>query len=473
MKITFRGAAGTVTGSMHELQVDGRRFLLDCGLFQGRRAEARKRNRNFPFPPDAVDGVLLSHAHIDHSGNLPNLVKNGFDGPIYATPASLDLCREMLRDSGHIHEKDAEFLNKRRARRRRIDPQAQDGEVEPLYTKEDAANTIPLFRPVDYHDPTQVSDNLSFESYDAGHMLGSSSLLLHVRDGRPGRGLRLVFSGDVGRRELPIIRDPQQLPEADYLILESTYGGRLHRPPGQVKAKLADIVARTASRGGAVIIPAFAVGRTQQIVLMLHELTLENRIPNLPIFVDSPLAIDVTKVFADHPECYDKETRRFLLDQRDPFAFRRLRYTRAVEESKALNDLSYPFIVISASGMCESGRILHHLRNHAPDSRNTILFAGFQAEHTLGRRLLERREEVNIFGAPVRVRAEIAKLNELSGHADQRELLQWMKPLASGLKKVFLVHGEASQSEALKDAIEERYGLDVAIPAPGDSFPLN
>ncbi len=473
MKITFRGAARTVTGSMHELQVDGQRLLLDCGLFQGRRAEARERNKHFPFSPDSVDGVLLSHAHIDHSGNLPNLVKNGFSGPIYTTPATLDLCREMLRDSGHIHEKDAEFLNKRRSRRRRLDPDADGGEVEPLYTKEDAANTIPLFRPVDYHEPTQVSDNLSYESYDAGHMLGSSSLLMHFRDGRPGKGLRLIFSGDVGRPGLPIIRDPQLLPEADYLIMESTYGGRLHNPPGQVKKRLTEIVTRTASRGGTLIIPAFAVGRTQQIVLMLHELTIAKRIPELPIFVDSPLAIDVTKVFVDHPECYDKETRRFLLDQRDPFAFGRLRYTRAVEESKALNELAYPFVVISASGMCESGRILHHLRQHASDPRNTILITGFQAEHTLGRRLLERREEVNIFGSPVRLRAEVAKLNELSGHADQRELLQWMKPIAKGLKKVFLVHGEASQSEALKAAIEERYGLDVAIPSPGDSFPLD
>lgn len=476
MKITFRGAAGTVTGSMHELAVDGRRFLLDCGLFQGRRSEARERNRNFPFAADAVDGVLLSHAHIDHSGNLPNLVKRGFAGPIHTTPATVDLCREMLRDSGHIHEKDAEFLNKRWARRRRIDRDARDGEVEPLYTKEDAAKTIPLFRPVDYHTPTQISDNLSFESYDAGHMLGSSSLLLHYRDDGPGRdggrGLRLVFSGDIGRPALPIIRDPEKLPEADYLIMESTYGGRLHRARGLVEDQLAEIVGRTAARGGTLIVPAFAVGRTQQIVLTLHELTLAKRIPELPIFVDSPLAIDVTKVFAEHPECYDKQTRRFLLDQRDPFAFRRLRYTRQVEESKALNDLSYPYVVISASGMCESGRILHHLRQHASDPRNTILITGFQAEHTLGRRLLERREEVNIFGSPVRVRAEVAKLNELSGHADQGELLQWMKPLAKGLKKVFLVHGERSQSEVLKAAIEERYGLEVVVPTAGDSFVL-
>ncbi len=286
-------------------------------------------------------------------------------------------------------------------------------------------------------------------------------------------GPRLIFSGDVGRPTLPIIRDPETMPEADYLIMESTYGGRLHREQGLVLDKLAEIVTRTAARGGSLIIPAFAVGRTQQIVLMLNDLTHSKRIPDLPIFVDSPLAIDATKVFREHPECYDEEARRHLLDKGDLFAFGRLRYTRAVEESKALNDLAYPFIVISASGMCESGRILHHLKNHAPDSRNTILITGFQAAHTLGRRLLEGRREVNIFGRPVRVRAEVAKLNELSGHADQKELLHWIQPIAKGgLKKVFLVHGELSQAEALKAAIEERYGLDVVIPSSGDSFDL-
>jgi metallo-beta-lactamase family protein len=472
MKVTFRGAVGTVTGSMHEVCVDGKRILLDCGLFQGRRKEARERNSHLPFPGDSVDSVILSHAHIDHSGNLPSLVKSGFSGPIYATPATVDLCEAMLQDSGHIHEKDAEFLNRRLARGRRIDPTSTGPVIEPLYTKQDAVDTMPLFRQVGYRTPTQVSETLSYEAYDAGHMLGSSSVLLTEKtsDGV----MRLAFSGDVGRPGLPIIRDPQPLPDGiDYLIIESTYGGRLHREGGAVKDQLADVVKRTAERGGNVIVPAFAVGRTQQLVLLLHELTLENLIPTLPIFVDSPLATNVTKVFRDHPECYDEQAREFLEDEKDPFAFGRLRYTRSVEESKALNDLRYPFIVISASGMCEAGRILHHLKNHIADPRNTVLITGYQAQYTLGRRMLERKYEVPIFGRPVRLRADVEKLNELSGHADQRELLQWMEPFAAGLKGVFLVHGEPAQSRAFQKAIKDRFGVNAVLPTAGQSFDLS
>ena len=471
MKLTFRGAVGTVTGSMHELTVDGQRILLDCGLFQGRRTEARERNTNLPFPGHSVDGVVLSHAHIDHSGNLPSLVKSGFSGPIYATPATVDLCGAMLRDSGHIHEKDAEFLNRRRSRRRRIEPDADGGPVEPLYTKQDADNTMPLFKRVDYRVRTALTETLSYESYDAGHMLGSSAVVLQER--KAGSTVNLTFSGDVGRPGLPIIRDPQPMPaDADYLIIESTYGGRLHRGEGEVKEKLAETVRRTAGRGGKVIVPAFAVGRTQQVVLLLHELMLEKRIPELPIFVDSPLATNVTEVFRAHPECFDPETTKFLTEKRDPFAFGRLRYTRSVEESKALNDLTYPFIVISASGMCESGRVLHHLRNNISDPRNTVLITGYQAQHTLGHKLLEKRMEVPIFGVPVRLRADVVKLNELSGHADQRELLQWMRPFTKRLKGVFLVHGEPEHSLAFKVAIKEHYGLEAVLPQAGQSVEL-
>jgi metallo-beta-lactamase family protein len=302
-------------------------------------------------------------------------------------------------------------------------------------------------------------------------MLGSSSVLLHERNG--SKEIRLAFSGDVGRPGLPIIRDPQLLPDGiDYLIIESTYGGRLHREGAVIKDYLADIVRRTAERGGKLVVPAFAVGRTQQLVLLLNELTLERRIPELPIFVDSPLATNVTEVFRRHPECFDAETTRHLQEEGDPFAFGRLRYTRSVEESKALNDLRYPFVVISASGMCESGRILHHLRNNIADSRNTVLITGYQAQHTLGHKLLEKRHEVPIFGDPVRLRAEVVKLNELSGHADQRELLQWMQPFAKGLKGVFLVHGEPEQSRAFQTAIKERYALDAVLLEAGQSFEL-
>jgi metallo-beta-lactamase family protein len=312
---------------------------------------------------------------------------------------------------------------------------------------------------------------LSYEAYHAGHKLGSSTLVMHQRNGSDP--IRLGFTGDVGRPGQPIIRDPQTPPPVDYLIMESTYGGRLHQRGEDVRRKLADIVRRTFERGGKVIVPAFAVGRTQQLVLMLNQLTHEREIPDAPIFIDSPLAVNVTEVFRAHPECYDAEVREYLLDQRDPFAFGRLRYVRDVEESKALNDIPYPFIVIAASGMCEAGRILHHLRRHAPDPRNTILITGYQAEHTLGRRILEGRREVSIFGDPTPLRAEVEKLNELSGHADQGELLGWLAPLAPGLKRVFLVHGETSQSQALAAAIQERFGIETLLPKAGQTFTLS
>lgn len=470
MKLTFRGGVGAVTGSLHQIDVDGERVLLDCGLFQGKRAESRKRNREFPFPPESATRVVLSHAHIDHSGNLPSLVRGGYSGPIYATPATTDLCEAMLRDSAHIQEKDAEYLNRRRARRRRVDPGYDAGRVEPLYTKEDAEQALSLFRSVDYKTPTALTARLSFESYDAGHILGSSSVLLHMRNGR--NPIRLVFSGDIGRPGLPIIRDPQPPKEADYLIMESTYGGRLHQREQDVKRRLTDIVRRVAGRGGKLIVPAFAVGRTQQLVLLLNELTNQGEIPDLPIYVDSPLATNATKVYKAHPECFDSETRAHLLDQREPFAFGRLRYVRDVEESKGLNEIPYPFIVISASGMCEAGRVLHHLRRHIPDDRSAVLITGYQAEHTLGRRLLERREEVSIFGDKIPLRAEVHKLNELSAHADQKELLEWLEPMASSLKRIFLVHGEPAQSEALAAVIGERYKIPVTLPAQGQSFDL-
>lgn len=465
MRLTFWGAAGTVTGSAHRLEVDGKRYLLDCGLYQGRRKDADAKNRAMPFNGDAIDAVVLSHAHIDHSGNLPGLVKNGFTGPIYATPATADLCDAMLRDTAHILEKDAEFVNKRRHHR------AQNGEVEPLFTMADAEATIPLFRPVSYYSPQQLDGNLRYECFDAGHMLGSSSILLEYRG--EGRRVRLAFSGDVGRPGLPIIRDPDPLPAADYLILESTYGGKFHKENRHVVEKLAAVVNRTCQRGGRIIVPAFAVGRTQQLVLLLHELARDERIAPVPIFVDSPLAVNVTGVFREHPECFDQETLDWLHNGDDPFGFKRLQYIREASESKKLNDLHGPFVVISASGMCEQGRILHHLRNNIEDPRNTVLITGFQAEHTLGRKLVERCREVRIFGEPVTVRAEIASLDELSGHADQGELMKWIEPLAPHLKKVFLVHGEPAQSQALAERIRSEYRLDVTIPEPGNVFSLS
>jgi metallo-beta-lactamase family protein len=457
MKLTFWGAAQTVTGSMHQLDADGRRYLLDCGMYQGHRKQAEERNRHFPFPPQAISAVILSHAHIDHSGNLPLLVKNGFSGPIYATPATIDLAHAMLLDSAHIQEKDVEFLNKRQ----------HHGEppIDPLFSTEDAEHTLPLFQPVPYYTDKRLSAGLTCRYSDAGHILGSSTVLLES-------DVRLLFTGDLGRPNTPIIRDPDPPPAADYLIMESTYGGRVHEEIGPVKNKLADIVNRTAGRGGKLIVPAFAVGRSQQLVLLLHELSNEGRVPNIPMFLDSPLAVDITKIFRDHPECFNEETLKYVNDGDDPFGFKRLTLIHEAAESKKLNDLRVPCVIISPSGMCEAGRILHHLRNNIEDPRTTILITGFQAENTLGRKLVEKFPEVKIFGEPMRVRAEVKSLQALSAHADQRELLAWMKPLAGTLKKVFLVHGETDGATALQAAIQKEYGIETVLPGWGESIEL-
>jgi metallo-beta-lactamase family protein len=463
MKLTFWGAARTVTGSMHHLAADGKRYLLDCGMYQGHRKEAEQRNRHFPFASSLIDAVILSHAHIDHSGNLPLLVKNGFGGPIYATPATADLAKPMLLDTAHIQEKDVEFLNKRRQLR-------GEGEIEPLYTTENAEQTLPLLRPVPYYERQQLTPNLSYKTHDAGHILGSSTILLCSTDN--GREVRLLFSGDVGRPRLPIIRDPDPPPEAEYLIMESTYGGRSHEEEGLVRDKLAEVVNRTASRGGKVIVPAFAVGRAQQLALLLKELSNENRVPNIPVFVDSPLAVAVTEVFRKHPECFNDETRKYMNNGDDPFGFKRLTYIQEASESKKLNDLKGPCIIISPSGMCEAGRILHHLRNNLDNPRTTVLITGYQAADTLGRKLLDAWPEVKVFGEPIRVRATIENLQALSAHADQNELLAWMKPLAGKLKRVFLVHGETEGAEALQKAIQQEYSVETVLPGWGEKFEL-
>jgi len=458
MKITFWGAAGDVTGSMHQLAAGGKDYLLDCGMYQGRRRQAEQQNRNFPFPPPSVAAVVLSHAHIDHSGNLPLLVKNGFHNPIYATPATVDLCRAMLADTAHIQEQDAKFLA------RHAHPGAPP--VVPLYTHADAAATMPLFHPVNYYETTKLSDTLQYRCFDAGHMLGSSATVFESDE------VKLAFSGDVGRLGLPIIRDPDPLPAVDYLILESTYGDRLHDKQEAVIDKLEQLVNRTIQRGGRLIVPAFAVGRVQQLVLLLHQLSNEGRIPKVPIFVDSPLAVNVTEVYRAHPECYDEETKQ-MLAAGDPFGFGDLQYVRDTEESKKLNTRPGPFIVISPSGMCEAGRVLHHLKNNVEDARNTVLITGYQAVNTLGRKLLDGVPQVNILNEPRHVRAEVASLQALSGHADREELIAWIKPMTSTLKKVFLVHGEPQKSSALAETIRTVYNIEAIPAVRGSSFDLS
>lgn len=471
MKITFWGAARTVTGSMHEVAVGGQKFLLDCGTYQGRRQLARDINTKLPIRAADVHAVMLSHAHIDHSGNLPSLVKNGFGGPIYTSPATADLCDPLLQDSAFIQEKDAFYLNRRSWRKKAVLGDEDTSQtVAPIYTVEDATRVLPLFRRVLLHTPTEVGNELTYETFEAGHLLGSTTMVLESHEG--GKPNRLCFSGDVGRPNLPIIPDPEPCPNVDYLIMESTYGDRLHKDLGQATDKLADAVVRTAGRGGKIIVPAFALGRTQQLILLLHGLVRQNRIPSIPIFIDSPLAVRTTQVFRAHQEARDAETNAYSRRGLDPFSFPRLKYIQDVNESKALNDIRGPFIVISASGMCEAGRILHHLKNNIENPRNTILITGFQAENTLGRKIVERQREVPIFGDPMRLRAEVMTLNELSGHADQRELLLWIKRAAPGLKKIFLVHGEPLQQQALAQAIEQQYDIPVVIPARGDTFAL-
>jgi metallo-beta-lactamase family protein len=449
---------------MHHVETGDKNFLLDCGLYQGRRQEAFDRNSHFPFPADSIDSVILSHAHMDHSGNLPTLVRNGFRGPIYTTPATIDLDLAMLADSAHIQQADAEFCNKRRAHRK--SKGLDDRECAPLYTLDDAAHTYPLFQAVKLGVCKRVSDALCYRTFDAGHMLGSTAMIVEAE------GVRLAFSGDVGRVGIPIIRDPQPLDPADYLIMECTYGDRLHAPIGHAEDRLADIVNRTANRGGKIIVPCFAVGRTQQVVLMLHQLMEANRIPSIPMFVDSPLAINATEVYRKHPECYDEEARKFLQQDEDPFGFSRLKYVREANESKKLKDLHGPVVIIASSGMCEAGRILHHLRNNIEDPRNTVLITGFQAPYTLGRKIQDRQREVPIFGEPMALRAEVVSLEELSGHADQHELIEWMRPIAKGLKKVFLVHGEPGPGATLAARITKEYGIDAHMPARGESISI-
>ena len=466
MRLTFCGAARTVTGSQHLVEVNGQRILLDCGLFQGSRAQTYERNLHFPFVPSEIDVMVLSHAHIDHSGNIPNLVKQGFKGDIITTFASRDLCASMLMDSAHIHESDAEFVNKRRAKR-------NEPPIQPLYTKADAAASLEYFVTQGYGRPRTIAPGVTLTFLDAGHMLGSAIVLLDIDDQDTKRSYRLVFSGDLGREGIPIIRDPESVDRADLLIMESTYGNRLHTPYADEDERLKEIILETYRRGGSIVIPAFAVGRTQQIVISLHQLALSGDIPNMPIFVDSPLATDITAVYRLHPECYDDEMREFLLasnGRRDPFGFDQLTYTRSVNESKQLNFMREPVIIISASGMAETGRILHHLRNKITDSRTTVLIVGFQAEHTLGRRLVEGAKTVRIFGEEVRNHAHVEVLEGFSGHADRDELLQWVGDMGEKPKRTFLVHGETESAFALADSLRAKYGLTVDVPEWKQTF---
>lgn len=466
MKLQFLGGAQTVTGSQHLLSLDGRRILLECGLYQGRRADTYSRNQDFAFDPSKLDAVILSHAHIDHSGNLPNLVKRGFRGPIFATHATIDLCQIMLRDSAYLHEKDVEFVNKIRRR-------AGQSPVAPLYTIADAEAAMSQFVGLDYASVEEVLPGVNLTFRDAGHILGSAGVLLEWS--RSGRPFRFGFTGDLGRKDMPVLRDPDYLRELDLLVMECTYGNRRHRRSGDVEEDLCKLIRAVVERGGKIVIPSFAVGRTQMLVYILHKLFMQNRIPDLPIFVDSPLAVNATEVFRRHPECYDRETERvFLQDGQDPFGFGRLRYVRDVEESKRLNGLAYPHIVISASGMAEGGRILHHLRNSVGNPRNLVLLVGYAAQETLARKLMEGHRRVPIFGEPHEVRCQVLRIDDFSAHADRDELLEFLEFVPPGrLKRIFLVHGEEEQGIPFRDTLREKGYQEVHFPAPGNAFDLD
>lgn len=457
MQIGFHGAARTVTGSRHLLQVNGRSLLLDCGLYQGHRKDSYKVNQNFPFDPTALDAVLLSHAHIDHSGNLPNLVKQGFSGPIYATHATTHLTDIMLRDSAHIQEGDAAYLNKKRSKK-------GEEPIEPIYTSVEAAQASRQLVGQDYNGAFEPIPGVTVSFIEAGHILGSAAVVLDIEEN--GKRTRLMFSGDIGRPEVPLLRDPVLPDEIDYLIMECTYGDRPHHHPGKAEDELRHVLDRTLDRGGKVIIPAFAVGRTQLLIYILHQLIDQGEIPSIPVFVDSPLAINVTTIFREHPECFDKETTEFI--KQDPhgaaFGFDRLEYTLSVKESKSINHVEGPAVIISASGMAEVGRILHHLKNNIEDSRNTILITSWMAPHTLGRRLVEGHEQVKIFGESYDVKAEVATINGFSAHAGQSFLIKYALASRGTLKQIFLVHGEEDPARALTEKLEQEAFDKILFP---------
>lgn len=466
MQITFHGAAQEVTGSMHLVEINGQRILLECGFYQGRRADTYERNLNLPFDATTVDALVLSHAHIDHSGNIPNLVKQGFTGNIWCTSATRNLCTYMLMDSGYIMEKDVEYVNKRRKRK-------GEPPVEPIYTQDDVQEAFAQFIGIGLHRTVTIADGVELTFYNAGHILGAAFVVLDLHEHETDKRWRLVFSGDIGRYESAILNPPETVPDADIVIMESTYGARHHEPYESARRHLRDIVNSTARRRGKVIIPSFAVGRTQELVYALNQLDANGDIPEIDVFVDSPLAVNATDVFRMHPEVWRPELRAFLNDggRKAPFDYSNLEYVRDVRRSKQLNTLSEPAIIISASGMAESGRILHHLKNNVEDPANTVLIVSFQAEHTLGRRLVEHAERVRIFGDEYELRAHVEVINGYSAHADQGGLLQWARDFdRKRLQALFLVHGEPEPMQTLAAKLHQANVERVETPTRGQSF---
>jgi metallo-beta-lactamase family protein len=464
MKLTFLGATRTTTGSKYLLETNGKRILIECGMYQGHRTESIEQNSRLPFDSSQIHAMLLSHAHIDHSGVIPVLCKSGFRGKIFCTDATADLCNIMLMDSAHIQEQDAAFVSRKHAKRG-LPP------VEPLYTQADAQASFEHFQSVQYNRPTPIVDGVTATWLDAGHILGSAMIVIDIQEG--SRKVRLAFSGDLGRGNNDILRDPDHPREADYLMVESTYGNREHESLTDVNDRVCAIVNRALERNGKIVIPAFSVGRTQQLLYTLYQLVQTRCIPTLPIFVDSPLSLEATDVFKRHPECFNKNFHDVMMNSHNPFSVSNVTYIQSVEESIALNNLKKPGIIISASGMAEAGRIRHHIKNNIEDERNTILIVGWCAPHTLGSHLASGHKEVNIFGEPYKVRAHTETINAFSGHADKNELRAWVEQVTGPLRRIFVIHGEEEAANAFAGTLRSlRPGSQVRVPNFGDSADL-
>ena len=463
MKITFFGAARSVTGSRHVINAGGSRLLLDCGLFQGRRQESDKLNRRLEFNPESIDAVLLSHAHVDHSGALPILAKGHYRGPVYMTDATADLTSLMLEDSARIQKHDCVYINKkerRRGVRRRL----------PFYDGSDVRTISQRFVSVPYGETIRITSRIKAKFYDAGHILGSASIW--IKHSHRGNTRSVLFSGDLGRANMPVLRDPQQPPSCDVLIIESTYGDREHEEDlDMMKRKAFELVAHAVEHRSKIIVPAFAIGRTQDLVMRIKEAVQMGEMDPIPIFIDSPLASKATRVFRRHPECFDRETFHTFTSQGDPFAAKYIKYVASVKESQTLNAMRGPCVIISASGMCEGGRVLHHLKHAVQDEANIIALVGFQAEHTLGRKLVEEWDTVPIFGIPTPRRARVVRFNGLSAHADRNDLLAYVRAIRPKPSKIFVVHGEERQSFSLASTIRaEHPGVDVVVPKAGETY---
>jgi metallo-beta-lactamase family protein len=465
IRLTFLGAAQNVTGSRYLLEQNGSRILIDCGLYQER--DLRIRNWDpFPVPPHSLNVVLLTHAHVDHCGYLPKLVKDGFRGPVYCTPATAEIAGIVLKDTGHLQEEDAAFKLQRHSKEGRKGSYP----VVPLYTQADVEAVLPLFKTVEYENPVDLADGITVSFHDAGHILGSSNV--HLKTGRNGDRRTILFSGDIGRWDRPILNDPTLFEDADYILMESTYGDRLHEDSADQAGRLADIVNATRKTGGNIVIPSFAVERAQEILYHLNNLLLADRIPHLLIFIDSPMAISVTKIFEKHAELFDLDMKRLIAADRSPFHLAGLKLTPTADESKMINHIKGTAIIIAGSGMCTGGRIKHHLVNNISRSQSSIVFVGYQAVGTLGRQIVDGAKKVRILGQQHSVKARIEQLYGFSAHADQSELLRWLSGLKSAPRRVFMTHGEPEAARHFADFVHEKKGWATHVPGYGETVEL-